>query len=175
MKSFAYIFLFALLNLACVNKKQASQSTSISGKVIAVKDGDTIEILYNGKPLTIRLAHIDCPEIRKGQPFGRAAKQFVSDHCFGQQVTIENDNEYDRNKRLIGVVMNQKGENLNKALVRAGLAWHYKKYSTDNEYASLEIAARRQRIGLWSDPAPTPPWVWRKPVAKTALKTNQEK
>ena len=39
-----------------------------TGKVTAVKDGDTIEMLVNGKPLRIRLYGIDCPE--KGQPFG---------------------------------------------------------------------------------------------------------
>lgn len=43
---------------------------AITGKVIHVIDGDTIEILYEGKPLRIRLNGIDCPE--KYQPFGTA-------------------------------------------------------------------------------------------------------
>ena len=37
-------------------------------------------------------------------------------------VTVENDNTYDRNKRLIGVIINSTGENVNKELVKAGLA-----------------------------------------------------
>jgi len=38
-----------------------------SGKVIKVTDGDFINIIYEGKPLRIRLAEIDAPE--RGQPF----------------------------------------------------------------------------------------------------------
>jgi micrococcal nuclease len=135
-------------------------ATEITGKVIAVKDGDTIKILYNGKQLTIRLAHIDCPE--KKQPFGMTAKQFTSSKCYGQMVTIQHENKYDRNKRLIGVVINAKGENINAALVKAGLAWHFKKYSTQKEYAVLENTARQNKIGLWADKNPVAPWDWRK-------------
>ena len=131
----------------------------LSGKVISIKDGDTIAILYNNKTLTIRLAHIDCPE--KKQPYGQAAKQFMSDKCFGQIVTIQHQHEYDRSKRLIGEVITASGENLNKALVKAGLAWHYKKYSTNIIYSALEQEARKQRIGLWSEPNPIAPWEWR--------------
>ena len=73
-----------------------------------------------------------------------------------------NDNKFDRNKRLIGVVINEQGENVNKALVKAGLAWHYLKYSTDDTYSNLEVIARQQKVGIWSDPYPIEPWNWRK-------------
>ncbi len=174
MRNFTYIFLFALLSLGWINKKNTIQSATLSGKVIGIKDGDTIEILYNGKPLKIRLAHIDCPEIKGSQPFGRAAKEYVSDQCFGHLVNIQHNNEYDRNKRLIGEVINQKGINVNKALVSVGLAWHYKKYSTDSDYAKLEESARMQRIGVWSEPAPVAPWQWRKPVGKSVGESKYE-
>ena len=110
-----------------------------------------------------RLAHIDCPEVKKQQPFGQAAKKFTSDICFGQMVTVENDGKFDRYKRLIAVIINNKNENVNKALVEAGLAWHFLKYSTDTSYDSLEAKARQNKIGLWADENPTPPWQWRKP------------
>ncbi|MBK6936731.1 MAG: thermonuclease family protein [Chitinophagaceae bacterium] len=133
---------------------------TLSGKVIGVKDGDTIDILYNNNKLTIRLAHIDCPE--KKQPFGQVAKKFMSDNCYGQVVTIQHKKEYDRNKRLIGEVINAKGANLNKELVKAGLAWHFKKYSTDTVYAKLELVARKQKAGLWASPGAVAPGEWRK-------------
>lgn len=132
-------------------------------KVIAVKDGDTIEVLYENNPLAIRLAHIDCPEIKKHQPFGKSAKQFTSDICFNQLVTVENEGKFDRYKRLIAVIINNRNENVNKALVKAGLAWHFLKYSTDTSYDRLEGIARKNKIGLWADQNPTPPWQWRKP------------
>ena len=131
--------------------------------VIGVKDGDTIEVLYENKPITIRLAHVDCPEIKKHQPFAQAAKKFTSDICFGQIVTVENDGAYDRYKRLIAVIINDKNEDVNKALVKAGFAWHYRKYSTDTSYDNLEIIARQDRTGLWADENPIPPWEWRTP------------
>ncbi|MCA2538954.1 MAG: thermonuclease family protein [Microcystis sp. M54BS1] len=154
------IFLFFLFVSCSSEVKEIDRQ--ITGEVIAVKDGDTIEILFDGKPLTVRFAHVDCPEIKKGQPFGKAAKKFTSDLCFGQTVTIINEGKYDRYKRLIAVVINEKNENVNKELVKAGLAWHFKKYSTDTSYDDLELTARQNKIGLWVDNNPTPPWDWRK-------------
>lgn len=153
-------FLFLLLSCSNHSKEIGNQ---ITGKVIAVKDGDTIEILFDGKPLTIRFAHVDCPEIKKGQPFGQAAKKFTSDLCFGQTVTVINEGKYDRYKRLIAVIINENNENVNKELIKAGLAWHFKKYSTDTSYDDIELTARQNKIGLWADDNPTPPWDWRKP------------
>lgn len=159
IKTRLLIFLSFLL-LSCDNTKEYNIENEISGKVIKIKDGDTIDILFNGKPLTIRFAHIDCPE--KKQPFGNLAKQFTADKCFGQSVIILSEKKFDRNKRLIGEVINEQGENVNKELVKAGLAWHYLKYSTDTSYSNLEAIARQNKVGLWSDPNPTPPWDWRK-------------
>lgn len=129
-------------------------------RVIGIKDGDTFVMLITGREQTVRLAHIDCPE--KRQPFGTRAKQFASDLCFGKYVTLVHNNKYDRNKRLIAEVILQDGTNLNKELVKNGLAWHFKKYSTNNEYAQLEIEARNKNIGIWSDSNPIAPWSWRK-------------
>jgi len=48
------------------------------------------------------------------------------------------------------------------ALVAQGFAWHFKRYSDDEDLSEAELAARRERRGLWSDPNPIPPWDWRK-------------
>lgn len=147
--------------ISCNSEVKNNLSSVISGKVIAVKDGDTIEILYAGKPLRIRLSHIDCPEIKKGQPYGKAAKQKTSDLCFGQEVKVLNEGVVDRYGRLIGVIINAYNQNVNKEVVREGLAWHYKQYSTDSSYALLENKARENKLGLWADENPVPPWEWR--------------
>jgi endonuclease YncB( thermonuclease family) len=131
-----------------------------TGKVVAVKDGDTIEVLLNGKAQRIRLGHIDCPE--KNQPFGAKAKSYTATKCFGQTVTVLHTRQYDRNKRLIAEIILGNGDTLNRELVKAGLAWHYKKYSTDTVYAGQEQAARAAKKGLWADHAPVAPWQWRK-------------
>jgi len=156
------LFAVCLLITTFQNSQTGTLATTFIAKVIGVKDGDTIEILLNGKPLTIRLAHIDCPELKKSQPFGKAAKQFTSAMCFGQTVSIANENKFDKYHRLIGIVINDKGQNVNQELLKAGLAWHFKKYSTDKEYAALEVKAQAIRIGLWADKNPIPPWEWRR-------------
>lgn len=159
IKFLPLVFLFNLFS--CSNTSERLIENNITGKVIKIKDGDTIDILFNGKALTIRFAHIDCPEYKSKQPFGTNARQFTSDLCFGQTVTIENEQKFDRYKRLIGVVINEKGQNLNKELIKAGLAWHFKKYSNDSSYVDLENKARQSKFGLWTDSNPTPPWEWR--------------
>lgn len=133
-------------------------------KVIRVKDGDTFVLLIDSVQRVVRFSNIDCPE--KKQPFSNRAKQFVADRCFGKYVTLINDNKSDNYGRLLAEVILENGENLNKELVRNGLAWHFTRYSSDEEYAQLEIEARNNRIGIWSDPSPTPPWDWRKPRSR---------
>jgi hypothetical protein len=46
---------------------------------------------------------------------------------------------------------------------QAGLVLVYRKYAPlDTELESLEQQARDAKRGLWADPAPIPPWVYRK-------------
>ena len=50
-----------------INWPTLSLAADFTGKVVAVIDGDTIEVLHDNKPEGIRLYGIDCPE--KGQAF----------------------------------------------------------------------------------------------------------
>lgn len=158
-------FLLLLFLFACEegNKKEKIETNlplAFECKVTGIKDGDTYKVFYNGSEQTIRLAHIDCPE--KKQPFGSKAKQFASDICFGKYVTVKSEGKKDRYKRIIAEIILQDDTNLNKELVKNGLAWHFTKYSDNQEYADLEINARKNQIGIWSEPNPTAPWDWRK-------------
>ena len=134
-------------------------SQKITAKVVGVKDGDTFVVLNEKKEIVVRLEHIDAPE--KNQPFGNKAKQFASDFCFGKTVVVIGNGKKDRNGRWIGEIffMNQ---NLGKELVRNGLAWHFKRYSKSENYADLEMEARKNKRGLWKEKEPIAPWEWRK-------------
>ncbi|RYY52700.1 MAG: thermonuclease family protein [Chitinophagaceae bacterium] len=133
---------------------------TVRGRVIGIKDGDTFELLVDQKRLTIRLSDIDCPE--KKQPFGTKARQFASDLCFGKNIIAVKKGRPDRYGRLI-VELFAGDTCVNKELVSAGLAWHFKQYSRNPAYAGLEMAARNSKLGIWSQQNPTPPWEWRKP------------
>ncbi|MFD2584938.1 thermonuclease family protein [Pedobacter vanadiisoli] len=131
-----------------------------TAKVIRILDGDTMEVLYRHQPIKIRLAHIDCPEKRRSQPYGNNAKKALSDLCFGQMVNIRGQ-KYDRYRRLIAVVVNHNKQVVNQEMIKRGMAWHFKKYSSDPLYAQLEITARKNKIGLWQEAGAVAPWEWR--------------
>lgn len=152
--SLKYNWLIILLLLS-----QTLFTQTYQAKIIGVKDGDTVEILYEKKSKTVRLAHIDAPE--KNQPYGKKAKQTLSDFCFGKEVKVVIAGKPDRYGRWIAELFHN-NQNLNKALVRQGLAWHFTKYSKSENYADLERIARKKKIGLWQDAYPIAPWDWRK-------------
>ena len=125
-----------------------------SGRVVGVSDGDTIKVLHDGKAEKIRLYGVDCPE--KGQAFGAKAKQFTSEMVFGKTVTLH-VTDTDRYGRTVADVILPGGRVLNRELVAAGLAWWYRKYSTDESLKQLEADARTARRGLSPIPPPALP------------------
>lgn len=158
------IFLFSCDNSAqpkgnAQQEKQAVPHSTNKVKVVGVKDGDTIEVLVNGKQETVRLFAIDCPE--KAQAYGQVAKKFTSSLCYGKYVSIEPQAQRDQYDRIVGIVYIDDTLVLNEALLKAGYAWHYKRYSNNEQYSYLENTARAEHLGLWADNKPTPPWNWR--------------
>ncbi|MBC5772498.1 thermonuclease family protein [Pontibacter sp. KCTC 32443] len=144
---------------ASENTAVVTPSTTAGDKVVAIKDGDTIELLRNGQTIKVRLYGVDSPE--KTQDFGQRARQFTSDLAFGKTVRLIEHNK-DRYGRTVGTIILPDGRNLNEELVKNGFAWHYKAYSKDQNLANLEVDARRFKRGLWAAPNPTPPWDYRK-------------
>jgi endonuclease YncB( thermonuclease family) len=131
-----------------------------TGPVVSVLDGDTIEVLRNQHPERIRLSGIDCPE--KGQAFGKRARQAAAAFVFGKQVTLQTHGQ-DKYGRTLADVFLLNGTNVNHMLVKDGWCWWYRKYAPgDTVLEGLEKDAREAKKGLWVDPAPIPPWVYRK-------------
>jgi endonuclease YncB( thermonuclease family)/methylphosphotriester-DNA--protein-cysteine methyltransferase len=171
--------LFFILMLACAWQGVAQQASTasapqankvqlvIEGKVINVHDGDTITVLdKDNKKFHIRLQGIDAPELK--QEFGSVSQQNLSRMVLDKQVTIV-WTKVDKYRRTVGTIMLD-GKDVNIEQVKAGLAWHFKKYQDEQEpqdrvtYAKAEEAARAAKLGLWQDPNPTPPGEWRADV-----------
>lgn len=159
MKRYLF-FLFLLQVLTLVLLGQTS-----SGKCVGVSDGDTISMMQAGSVVKVRLGGIDCPEM--GQDFGIRAKQFTSAFVFGGDIEIKEYNQ-DIYGRIVARVYVD-GKDLSLELVRAGLAWHYKKYSSDSVLIEAEEQARRSKKGLWSISNPVPPWEYRRLLRKRRL------
>lgn len=136
------------------------EARELFGPVVSVLDGDTIEVLHNKHPERIRLNGIDCPE--KGQAYGQRAKQAMSALAFGKEVTVQTHG-HDKYSRTIGDVILPDWANVNHELVKQGWCWWYRKYAPgDTMLEKLEADAREVKAGLWKDPNPIPPWVFRK-------------
>ena len=94
-------------------------------------------------------------------------KQFTSEMVFGKVVEIE-PVEKDRYGRTVALV--RVGDVLlNEELVRVGLAWVYPHYCHRpicNRWYVLEVKAHDNEEGLWRDPKPVPPWVFKRKQGK---------
>ena len=154
MKQLPILFFFFL----CLQTAWAQKV--LQGKVVAIADGDTFTLLVQDSiQKKIRVASIDCPE--RKQPFSQKAKEFISAAIFNQQVQVEVQST-DRYRRIIGKVTYGNRKDLASELLKAGLAWHFKKYSKDPNLQALEDHARASQKGLWIDPNAIAPWDWRK-------------
>lgn len=142
-----------------------AQADTRLGRVVGVSDGDTVTALDESKTEhKVRLSGVDAPE--KKQAFRNVSKQHLADLVFGGTVTVKTSKR-DRYRREVGKVI-VGGTDANLEQVRAGLAWHYKKYEREQSpddrtaYANAETRALIERNGLWHDVEPTPPSEFRR-------------
>lgn len=130
--------------------------------MVAISDGDTLKVRCGQagayEQVTIRLAEIDAPE--KRQAFGTRSRLALSQLCYMRWASFDKSRT-DRYGRTVARVKCQ-GQDASAQQVKDGMAWAYTKYLRDPEIKHLEAAARQAGVGLWNDPAPIEPWVWRK-------------
>jgi micrococcal nuclease len=148
-----FLILYFIFQLSGI----ASPSTPY--KVISVADGDTFTILQDNRQIRIRVDAIDAPE--KGMPYYKKSKQYLSTLCFGKMVSLKVITT-DRYGRLVSRVALTDGRDISTEMIRAGMAWHYKKYSKDIQLANLELVAKKSGLGLWQDKNAIAPWEIRK-------------
>jgi endonuclease YncB( thermonuclease family) len=166
MKYFSSLLIVILpLIFSCNGNRSGNYNVSnkekkSSGKVIAIIDGDTYDIILEGNKIErVRMDAIDAPE--NGMPFYKVAKNYLSELCFQKEVRLVYVG-IDQHGRSINRSFLTDGTDLSKEMLKNGLAWHYKKYSSDKELAELESQARYKKIGLWVDKKPMEPWLCRK-------------
>jgi endonuclease YncB( thermonuclease family) len=118
----------------------------ITGRVIRVTSGDTVEVAADTGPIEIRLADIGAPQ--GGQYYASAARTLLSNIVMDTDVRLALTG-HDGPKRVFGRVF--AGDlDVNLELVRRGAAWVCLVYATDTELIPYENDAIRWRRGLWA-------------------------
>lgn len=148
---------------------ETGDTFSLTGRVVQVSDGDTFNLLVNGRTQRVRMASIDAPETGKGneqpgQPFGQASRQALAQLVSGKTLTLS-CHERDRYERAICDVPLPEGGTANQQMVAQGMAWANMekrgRFLRDTSLPALQETAQRNRLGLWQGPNPVEPWVWR--------------
>ena len=124
--------------------------------VIKVYDGDSMKVRGYGLELMVRLVGIDTPECGRGkvptQPYCEKAASFLKKRAAGRKVRLKTYGTGGYNRQLAEVFVD--GENVNLALLRAGLAEVYQGKPAEgldrNRYKKAEVFAEKKGLGIWS-------------------------
>lgn len=133
-------------------------------RVVRVVDGDTLLVadaqsLYS----KVRLHGIDAPEC--SMPFGPQAQQFLVKLTQGKivQMATKGRDRYGRTVATLSV----NGQDVGWTIVRSGFAWRDGRHDRPRlagqttPYTDAQREAQVEALGLWSNPTPSAPWVWR--------------
>ncbi|GAB4541963.1 MAG: hypothetical protein Tsb0014_34260 [Pleurocapsa sp.] len=136
-----------------------------------VYDGDTLRIFKDNEELIVRLCGIDAPEML--QTFGVESRDYLRTLIDKSNGTIhilpikDNRSKITIVEAWITIEPDYEEQiHLNTAMLEAGLAYHYKKYSSNCK--SVENLVRAAKIGSekrlsnYCCLEELPPWEWRK-------------
>lgn len=142
-----------------------------------VQDGDGMYLKKkDGSQVECRIDSVDAPETAKpkynkpGQPFGEEAKQTLKNLIDNKEVTVKITRAAVEGatgkERRNYCQIELEGQNIDKELLRKGAAWLYRRYNNDPELAGIEAEAKKNKTGLWADPAPENPEAFRRRIER---------
>jgi endonuclease YncB( thermonuclease family) len=169
MRSAIIICVVAALTTAVAT----AQATSILTGAAQVIDGDTIIVAGEH----VRLKGIDAPERsqtckRNGRHWacGSVAAQALRRLIRNRVVLCKLTGRDDYGRAL--AVCNAGHDELNAAMVSAGFALDFRRYSS--AYIADEAAAKANRAGMWSGTF-VPPWEWRHGAREAATRPSGQR
>lgn len=146
-------------------KRSKSGPSLIEGRVVKVVDGDTVTIQTRDKARhSIRLQAVDAPDEK--QENAKKSRRHLEGLIEDQDVKVV-VHKNDQSGNIIGTVYLQ-GRDVGLAQIEAGMAWHFKQFGYEQTaasrrtYAESEAKAKADRLGLWEDDKPVPPWEFRR-------------
>lgn len=133
-------------------------SNLLNAEVTKVVDGDTLQVMIDGKKETIRLLLVDTPETvhptKPVQPFGPEASDFLKEKLNGEEVQVElGIGERDKYGRLLAYVYLH-DQMINKLLLEKGFARVAYVFEPNTKYVdefyNIQKHAQQEEIGIWS-------------------------
>jgi micrococcal nuclease len=147
---------------------EAPTGPTVTGVVVNVVDGDTIDVSVDGAEMRVRLIGMDTPEVHSGVEWlGPEASDAMSDLVAGHEVVLEKDvSETDQYGRALRYVWLESGSGwllVNLELIRLGFA-SVTTYPPDVKYVDAlyldaQADAQAASLGRWGaapTPVPTP-------------------
>jgi micrococcal nuclease len=125
-------------------------------QVIEVHSGDTLTVIEKGRPITLRLANVDAPEL--DQPYGAAARKSLEELCKGKDADYESLDRTAGGPQSASIVCD--GIDAGRTQLKRGLAWVRPRKDIDASFTLIQDFVWRDKIGLWADADPVPPWEW---------------
>jgi endonuclease YncB( thermonuclease family) len=141
----------------------------VRAEVVGIADGDTVDVrlLPARQPLRVRLHGVDAPEA--DEPFNRQARTFTRVLLLAKEVDLSGRDVDDYGRLVARIAI--AGEDASAALLRAGLACHYRRYSDDPVLERAEREARAAGRGFWAAGVSRPACVAREENAAAARST----
>ena len=134
---------------------------SYEGRIGRVWGGDNFEVVHQGKLHYAYIRGIDTPEA--GQPFFHEAEDKLKQLGRKRRAIINVVGRDALKREICDVTIRDPGDgktyDLALELVRSGLAWHdLNEEPWAKRFQEAEAQARQEKIGIWSQANPTPPW-----------------
>lgn len=136
----------------------ADDPPSTTGTVVAVIDGDTIDVEHEGGTDRVRIIGIDTPEIgRRGaedECYAQEARTIIDDLLYGETVELIPDptqDDTDRYDRLLRHVEHD-GTNVGLHMITVGAAEEFTfnmPYQDHADFIAAQQAAQDNRRGQW--------------------------
>ncbi len=132
---------------------------TVECKVTRVIDGDSLLVTDSKEgEYEVQLEGIDAPEAK--QEFGKESAEALEKMVAGKSIKLTWKSKDNFGRPLAQV--NDGEKHVNTEMLRAGMAWHFKKYNKDESLAKVENEAKAAKKGLWAKESPVAPWDYRK-------------
>ena len=159
-RSISALVLILVLATASLNAQRPRELVNkrITGKVVSVIDGDTVDVLVAPKHvMRVRLHGIDTPE--RGEPFSTQARNFTRVLLFSRDVEVLGKDSDPYGRLVARVVVD--GKDVSATILGAGLGCTFHRYVIDRELDRALARAREGHLGFWASGAQQPACVRR--------------